>query len=533
MSPSRPGSKYRIPSMRSRAAVKSVSCLIGVLLLAGPLRGRTPARDLASPRPERSRSALVVLREQADLSGAAAIRDPAERRRFVFEALREVAERTQAPLLERLRAEGVAFRSHYLVNMVEVEAEDGLKAEILLRPEVSSIAGNRPAAMRRVPRAEQAGGPAPFSQEPAEASAFGANLEKIRAPEMWALGYTGRGIVIGDADTGFAWQHPALIQRYRGSSAGAMSHAYNWHDAIHDAGVGNPCGSDAPAPCDDDSHGTGTSALAVGDDGTGNPTGVAPGATLIGCRNMDRGVGTPARYTECFEFLLAPTDAGGGHPRPELGADVINNSWGCPASEGCTDVNVLRGVVENVRAAGILVVVSAGNGGSACATVSEAPAIYDASFSIGATSNADVIAPFSSRGPVVSDGSHRLKPDICAPGVALRTADITGGYRGDFSGTSASAPHVAGGVALLWSAVPGLRGDVDSTEELLRRSAAPLTSDQACDPFPGSAVPNAVFGFGRLDVAGAVALADSGGPRSLELSADREGVPRVVPPRNP
>jgi subtilisin family serine protease len=498
------------------------------------LLGQQPeSRAFAEPRGARSHSALVVLREQADLSGAAAIRDPAERRRFVFEALREVAERTQAPLLERLRAGGVAFHPHYLVNMVEVEAEEGLEKELLRRPEVSSVVTNRPTPLRRVPRAEEAGGAAPFSLAPAEAADFGANLTRIRAPEVWALGFTGQGIVVGDADTGFAWEHPALRPRYRGSSGAAGVHAYNWHDAVHDAGVGNPCGSDAPAPCDDDSHGTGTSALAVGDDGTGNPTGVAPGATLIGCRNMDRGVGTPARYTECFEFFLAPTNASGGEPRPELGADVINNSWGCPASEGCTDVNVLRAVVENVRAAGILVVVSAGNGGSDCATVSEAPAIYEASFSIGATSNADVIAPFSSRGPVLSDGSNRLKPDICAPGVAVRTADITGGYRGDFSGTSASAPHVAGGVALLWSAVPGLRGDVSATEELLRQSAAPLTSDQACDPFPGSAVPNAVFGFGRLDVAGALALADSGGPRSLELSADREGGPRVVPPRNP
>ncbi len=512
--------------------VKRASSVIGIVLLAFSLHGQEPEpRAFAAPSAPRSDSALVVLREQADLSGAAAIRDATERRRFVFEALREVADRTQAPLLERLRAGGVAFRSHYLVNMIEVE--DGLAEELLRRPDVSAVVANRAAPLRRVPRAEEADGAGTLSQTPAEAAALGANLTRIRAPEVWALGFTGQGIVVGDADTGFAWEHPALRPRYRGSSGGVIVHAYNWHDAVHDAGPGNPCGSDAVAPCDDDGHGTGTSALAVGDDGTGSPTGVAPGATLIGCRNMDRGNGTPARYTECFEFFLAPSNASGKQPRPELGADVITNSWGCPASEGCTDPNVLRAVVENVRAAGILVVVSAGNGGSDCATVSEAPAIYEASFSIGATSNADVIAPFSSRGPVLADGSHRLKPDICAPGISVRTADISGGYRGDFSGTSASAPQVAGGAALLWSAVPGLRGDAAATEELLRLSAAPLTSDQTCDPFPGPVVPNAVFGFGRLDVAGAVALADSGGPRSLELSAEREGGPRVVAPRNP
>ncbi len=271
----------------------------------------------------------------------------------------------------------------------------------------------------------------------------------------------------------------------------------------------------------------------MGDDGAGNAIGVAPGAQLIGCRNMDHGVGTPARYTECFEFFLAPTDAGGGHPRPELGADVINNSWGCPAFEGCTDPQVLRAVVENVRAAGILVVVSAGNGGSLCSTVSEAPAIYEKSFSIGATNNQDGIAPFSSRGPVTTDGSNRLKPDISAPGVNVRTAVSTGGFTSSFSGTSASAPHVAGAVALLWSAIPELRGRVAESEEILRASSVPLTSAQDCGAFPGAEVPNAVFGFGRLDVAGAVAVAASGGPRTLELSAERPGAARVVPPRNP
>src|SRR5262249_22773970 len=156
-------------------------------------------------------------------------------------------------------------------------------------------------------------------------AAPGPNLERIRAPQLWTLGFLGQGIVVGDADTGFAWEHPALKPHYRGFDGATADHAYNWHDAIHDAGAGNLCGSDAPAPCDDAAHGTSTSGLLVGDDGAGNAVGVAPAAQLIGCRNMGRGAGTPARYTECFEFFLAPTDASGGNPRPDLGADVINN----------------------------------------------------------------------------------------------------------------------------------------------------------------------------------------------------------------
>jgi subtilisin family serine protease len=507
--------------------VKHRSGLIGLgLLLTGSAAGQErkidPGIFAVAPAGERV-SYLVVLREQANLSGAAAIRDAAERRRFVFEALQEVALRTQGALLRDLRAAGATARPHYLLNMVEVESDQAVALSLSRRSEVSHLAPNRASALRRVPEPEAA----VSGRSVLRVSDTSYNIEKIRAPEVWAQGFTGQGIVVGNADTGFAWEHPALRPHYRGA---AGLHDYSWHDAIHNAGIGNPCGSDSPAPCDDDGHGTGTSGLSVGDDGAGNQIGVAPGARLIGCRNMDRGVGTPARYAECFEFFLAPTNLSGGAPRPDLGADVINNSWGCPPSEGCTDPNILRAVVENVRAAGVFVAVSAGNEGSACASVAGPPAIYDAAFSVGATGSADEIANFSSRGPVTLDGSNRLKPDLVAPGVATRTASPPNGFTLAFSGTSAACPHVAGAVALLWSAVPSLRGDVGATEDALIRSAVPLTSAQDCAPFPGAEVPNAVFGFGRLDVAGAVAVSTDP-VRELTPPPDRRPRTRVLPPR--
>jgi subtilisin family serine protease len=246
---------------------------------------------------------------------------------------------------------------------------------------------------------------------------------------------------------------------------------------------------------------------------------------------MDAGVGTPARYTECFEFLLAPTDRRGNNPRPELGADVVNNSWVCPPSEGCTDPNVLRGVVEAVRAAGMFVVVSAGNGGPNCMSIVTAPSIYASSFTIGATDNSDLSAFFSSRGPVTVDRSNRLKPDICAPGVTVRTAALEGAYNDSFSGTSAAAPHVAGAVALLWSAVPYLRGDVPATEEILRVSAVPLVSSQSCAGFPGKAVPNVVFGYGRLDCVAALSLALTRPERVIRPVPRRPAQTHRVAPR--
>ena len=491
------------------------------LMQAGdsPGEARVDSRIFAGKGLEESASVLVVLRQQADLSGAAAIVDRVERRRFVYEALRAQADASQAALQQDLRQRGIRFHSHFLVNMLEVEADRDAAARLAAREEVSFLAANRPSA-GSIPVV--ASGSSEVSADNVEP-----NLVLVGAPQLWARGFTGEGIVIGVADTGFQWDHPALKNRYRGWDGAAASHDYNWHDAVHDAAPGNPCGSDAPAPCDDHGHGTATAGFSVGQDGE-DTIGVAPGARLIGCRNMAAGTGTPARYTECFEWFLAPTDERGENPRPDLSPDVINNSWACPASEGCTDPDVLNAVVEGVRAAGIAMAFSAGNRGAQCSTLSEAPAVAPASFTIGATWLDDTIAPFSAFGPVVSDGSGRLKPDLTAPGVDLRTAALAGTYTLHFSGTSAAAPHVAGAFALLWSAVPGLRGDVEATEQILKRSAVPLTSSVNCGLYLGSWVPNPVFGWGRLDIPAAYALATE---RMDAVLARKVRTTRVLSPR--
>jgi len=488
--------------------------------------GKLDSRIFAASAPGERKSFLVVMREPADLSGAERISDRAERRRFVFEALHDQAERTQREVRDLLEKAGARYRSFYVANMLEVEGDLSLAETLAERADVSAVVRNegfrpKPAPPQIEPEMSGTATQATTTVE--------ANIALIGAPAVWSRGYTGQGIVIGMADTGFVWTHPALKPRYRGFDGINVSHDYNWHDAVHDALPSNPCGSNAPAPCDDDSHGTATAGLAVGDDGLGNQIGAAPGARFIGCRNMDQGTGTPARYTECFQFFLAPTDHNGQNPRPDLGADVISNSWGCPASEGCTEPDVLKSIVENVRAAGVFTVVAASNDGPACATI-DIPGLYEAVFSVGATSNADVIADFSSRGPVTADGSNRLKPDLCAPGVALRVANLKGGYDPGFSGTSGSTPEVSGAVALLWSAAPHLIGQISATADLLRMSALPILSAQDCTPFPGNVVPNAVYGYGRINIAAAVEASVLRG-RETPVKAPHTREPRAVEPR--
>lgn len=415
--------------------------------------------------------------------------------------LRASAEAEQAPLRARLQELGIPHQPFWVANTVRIEAPPAKIAALARElPGVIAIEDDRP-FRAALPKAE----PALWS---AKAVEWG--VARVNAPALWALGFRGQGVVVGGQDTGYRWDHPALIKAYRGWNGFSANHDYHWHDAIRSllAPGSNPCGLNLAAPCDDHNHGSHTMGTAVGDDGLGNQIGVAPEAKWIGCRNMERGVGTPSTYLECFQWFLAPTDLSGNNPQPALAPHVINNSWACPPSEGCTLPSVLEEAVNNVRAAGILVVSAAGNSGSACGTVQHPPAIYQASLSVGATDTSDQIASFSSRGPVNVDGSGRLKPDVSAPGVAIRSALRHGGY-GVASGTSMAAPHVAGVAALLMSAKPRLKGDPERVERLLKQSAVPKTATQDCGQYPGAQVPNAVYGYGIIDAWAAWQIAQS------------------------
>lgn len=446
---------------------------------------------------------LVVLAEQADLSAAADHHTREGRLQYVYDVLRVVALRSQAPLRAELDVAGVAYRPFYIANMLEVKGDRVLVTRLAARPEVAHIIAN-PHIRHRLPEPQSDGAQTSTPQ------GIEWNVVRINADDVWALGYRGQSIVVAGQDTGYDWDHPALVDQYRGYDGLTVSHDYNWHDAIHTNTHGvNPCGVDSPEPCDDDGHGTHTMGTTVGDDGAGNQVGVAPGARWIGCRNMDNGWGTPATYAECFEFFLAPYPIGGdpfADGVPSLAPHVINNSWTCPPGEGC-DWDTLQTVIENVRAAGIVVVASAGNDGPGCSTVQDPPAIYDAAFSVGMTDSADNAYWLSSRGPVTVDGSGRLKPDVVAPGVGVRSS-LPGGAYGSLSGTSMAGPHVAGTVALLWSAAPYLVGDVDATEQVIAETARPRV-DASCGGDPDGR-PNNIYGWGVLDGLAAVQRVLSG-----------------------
>ena len=481
-----------------------------------------PAVDpavLATARAAGSADVLVLFGPEPDLSPAYGRRDKALRGRWVYDTLRGAAERAQGPLIDRLDSAGIPYQRFWIVNAVRARLDARWLGEVPRLPGVTHILLNRPhRGIDAIPPGEDPD-LIPVPEPPRSATnAVEWGAARVNAPWAWSQSHRGQGIVVAGQDTGFDWDHPALIRAYRGYNAttGLSDHNYSWHDGIHgDIGTpnGNTCGYNSAVPCDDHNHGTHTMGTMTGNDlppsdpdwpaGAPNAIGVAPGAKWIGCRNMDNGDGVPSTYIECFEWFVAPYPIGGdplADGEPALAPDVINNSWACPPSEGCTGPEI-EPALDATDAAGILVVVSAGNSGSACGTVDDPPAIYPHALSVGATNPADVLAGFSSREPATYLGQTIAKPEISAPGVSVRSSIRGTGYAA-FQGTSMAGPHVAGAAALLLSADPSLKGQTDLLKAILTRTAD-ARIDTGCGGAPGGQ-PNHRYGWGIINARRAI-----------------------------
>jgi serine protease AprX len=452
---------------------------------------------------------LVYMAQQADLSGASALSTKEEKGRYVYERLTTVAQATQPSVTQALRLLGAEHKTFWVTNAIWVKGNLAVVQAMAMRPEVAYIYPSGKGTVKLPAKEANASGADLAAADPNPEP----NLLKVNADDVWTMGYLGQGVTVAGADTGVAWTHAALKDRYRGWDGAAANHNYNWHDAIHNPNT--VCPASGIEPCDDDQvlgggHGSHTVGTMVGDDGGSNRIGMAPNAKWIACRNMNNGVGTVPMYMECMEWFIAPTDITNQNPDPTKAPHVINNSWGCV--EGCPPP-LLKDTLHASRMAGIFYAVSAGNDGvgepeaPGCNTIYHPLARYQEAFTVGATSHVtDTIASFSSRGPVVGEPeapTGMTKPNISAPGVGIRSSLRNGGY-GSLSGTSMAGPHVAGMVALLISANPRLAGKVDRLEDIIEQTALKKTTTEGCGGDTSTQVPNNTYGWGRIDALAAV-----------------------------
>ncbi|MFB5195852.1 S8 family serine peptidase [Neobacillus sp. KR4-4] len=407
-------------------------------------------------------------------------------RSTVVTSLRNTAMETQTEVMDYLekakqKGEVESIQSFYVVNAIAVTATKAVMDKLEAFPEVAKILPNE---TRQIITPIQP----KVKTTNLNSSTVAWGVEKVGAPQVWDMGIDGAGIVVASIDTGVQWDHPALIEKYRGynpSNPNQPDHQFNWFDAI----------GGKETPYDDNNHGTHTVGTMVGSEPDGNnQIGVAPGARWIAVKALSgEGIGYDVDFLEAGEWILAPKDAE-GNPHPELAPDVVNNSWG--GGPGLDEW--YRPMVQNWRAANIFPVFAAGNLGSNGEGWVSFPANYPDSFAVAATDDHNALAWFSSRGPAPYD---ELKPDISAPGVNIRSAIPSNNYE-LMSGTSMAAPHISGVVALLKQA--SVSYSIDQIEEILFKSAIPLTDTE----FPSS--PNHGYGHGLVNAYNAIKTINNG-----------------------
>jgi subtilisin family serine protease len=393
---------------------------------------------------------IVTLAGQTDLNPANSPSKPTT----IVQQLQRNATFSQTSLvkyLKEMESDGLVqdITPFWIFNGVALSATSQVIQDLGNRPDVIRIDPNR---IFYAPN------------QPVVEASHSSNIEIIHAPAMWEMGYRGQGIVVANMDTGVFGDHPDLAKTWRGGTN-------SWYD---------PSGEYPDTPHDVDGHGTWTMGVMVGGESSGRTLGVAPEASWIAVRIFDNnGLATSIRIHQGYQWLLDPD----GDPSTDDAPHVVNNSWAFQSAGCFLD---FQADILALRSAGILPIFAAGNAGPD-PNSSLSPSNNPGALSVGAIDHTDLVHYSSSRGPSQCDPAGEVFPSIVAPGVSILTTGLYNNYTSS-SGTSLSAPHVAGALALLLSADPDI--SVEEQERIIMDSAFDL----------GVQGPDNDYGYGRLDV---------------------------------
>lgn len=470
------------------------------------------------------RTFAIEFRSRPDLSAAYQM-DWIQRGRYVHDRLRQASERSQTNVRKMLDRRGARYQAYWIKNAIIVSEGD-------LATLQASAAFDEVARIREVPKAALI---KPEPSDPARSASLNAdgvapNIARVGADQVWASGTTGDGVTVGIIDDGVFATHEALTRQYRGNlGAAGFDNDYNW---FAPSGHGD-------TPVSGGGHGIHVAGTIVGDNGAADPAqrkriGMAPGAKWIACHGLLEDEGTEFTLPACGEFMLAPTKTDGSAPDPDRRPQVVNNSWGSNTCDGTAD-DFYREIVENWIAAGIFPVFAAGNAvmcgfpePAGLSTVLS-PASLGAAFAVGSSGNHDgLYAAHSLWGPSAESsqglpnypdprGYPTLKPQVVAPGVDIVSAVDGTNFYGAMNGTSMSAPHTSGLVALMLEAGDCLRGDYATVGTMIMQTARPIDYDSGGSPPPGPGnVPNYATGWGEINAPAAVdAAAHACGPQGI------------------
>ena len=426
---------------------------------------------------------------------------------FVVQSLRDVSARAQASVVQLVYQRGGMVLNHFwLTNALLVAVDAVTVRDIAQNPLVEKVYPNFAVSLppEQVGHAEPAQGPYEW------------NIEKVGAPNAWALGINGAGVRDCVTDTGVDISHPDLVGRMFTMDSSDPYYPGGWMEFD---GNGNPVAS---LPHDSWIHGTHVSGTIAGDSMGGTAIGVAPGIWLMMGLVLPGGGGTFAEVIAGMQWCVSPFDLN-GNPTPP--AHVQSMSWG---DTGGGLQQQLLDPIKNSLLAGVIPVAAIGNEGQGSA---RSPGDIWGTFGAGATDINDNVASFSS-GKSINwpspptdwpffggwPSQPYLKPDFSAPGVNIRSTVPGGGYQ-NLDGTSMATPHLSATVGLMVEA-SGFSLTPEQAYNNLRNSVVDLGAPGQDDR----------YGWGRIDTYKAVLLslvANTGVKGTVYDSASQAGLKDV------
>ena len=419
----------------------------------------------------------------------------AERREFVVNELKAFASASQYDLcrsLSEMRSNGMVTEPTvlWMANALYFNATKAAIQDLARRNDIEIIGFAKEHNW------------IPETEAPRQASAtreITQNVFQVNADDVWALGYTGAGVVVAVIDTGVNYNHVDLADHLWDGGSEFPHHGY---DVVHHDND----------PMDDHGHGSHCSGTVLGDGTAGSQTGMAPDATLMCVKCLDaNGNGGAQNISEGIQWAV------------EHGCDMFSMSLGIPNSS-ISERTLLRNTCVAALDAGIVAAIAAGNEGNntwqypipnnvrvpgSCPppymdeVQGTNPGELSCSVCVGAVDYNDNAAYFTSRGPVTwqntsfadypyNPGIGLIRPDVCAPGVDIKSLNYQSNYGyTTMSGTSMATPCVAGCMALMLSKDINLLPS--EVCRILEETAVPLSQGKSN-----------TYGFGRINVLAAV-----------------------------
>ena len=484
------------------------SCLLAVLCMGGFAQGIIDpllTEEMGRRGDDEKIDVVVIMKSRYDRMQLNRRADyfptRAARREFVVNELKAFAEASQYDLrhsLAELQRNGLTTEPSilWMANALYFSATKSAVESLSKRADVEMIGY----AIERnwIPDGEVAM-PASATREITQ------NVIKVGDDQVWALGYTGEGVVVAVIDTGVNYNHLDVADHLWDGGSEFPHHGYDVKNNDND-------------PMDDHGHGSHCAGTVCGDGTAGSQTGMAPNATLMCVKCLDSsGNGGVTSISAGIQWAV------------EHGCDMFSMSLGI-ANSTVSERTLLRHTCDAALDAGIVGAIAAGNEGDklwqypipnnvrvpgSCPppymdeVQGANPGALSCSVCVGAVDYNDNAANFTSNGPVTwtntefgdyeyDPGIGLIRPDVCAPGVSIKSLNYAtnSGYT-NMSGTSMATPCVAGCMALM------LSKDINLSPEdicrILEETALPLSPSKSN-----------IYGFGRVNVLDAIELVTIG-----------------------